>query len=96
MTIDADALPIDQAARDQLSTDGGDPVLAALTGGDDYELLFTVRPRQAGRLKTVSGHSDVPITCVGVCTSDPAVLLRRTVNGTVEHTPIPPGYSHFA
>jgi thiamine-monophosphate kinase len=95
MTIDADALPIDAAAREQLAASGGDPVLAALTGGDDYELLFTVRPRHLGRLKTVNRHSNVPITRVGVCTSDPAVLLRRTVNGTVEHTPMPWGYSHF-
>ncbi len=96
MTIDADALPIDHAVRERLSANGGDPVVAALTGGDDYELLFTVRPRHLGRLKTVSRHSNVPIARVGVCTSDPAVLLRRTVNGTVEHMPIPLGYSHFA
>lgn len=95
MLIDADALPIEPEVREQLSANGGDAVLTALTGGDDYELLFTVRPRHAGRLKTVSRHSNVPITRVGVCTSDPGVLLRRTVNGAVEHMPIPRGYSHF-
>ena len=51
MTIDAAALPIDPGRRAPCSTRGGeDPVVEALTGGDDYELLFAVRPRTQRRL----------------------------------------------
>ena len=54
-----------------------DPVDEALAGGDDYELLFTVRPRARGRLAAAARHGDVPLTRIGVCTADRAVLLQR-------------------
>src|SRR5581483_7874450 len=44
--VDADAVPIDAAARRVLESGDGDAdaIAAAIAGGDDYELLFTVRP----------------------------------------------------
>ena len=36
--------------------EGADPVDQAMTGGDDYELLFTTRPRWAGRLRSALGQ----------------------------------------
>ena len=47
-----------------------------ITGGDDYELLFTVRPRTRGRLKAAMRPDDTPLTRIGVCTADRAVFLR--------------------
>ena len=96
MTIDAGALPIAPCAREWLAAHGGDVVTGALTGGDDYELLFTVRPRLRGRLKAVNRHSRVPITRIGFCSSDRALVLRRSVNGAPQDTPIPGGFGHFA
>src|SRR5207302_10580603 len=49
ITIDADALPIDAAARALIASRGEDPILHAIAGGDDYELLFAVRPRTRRR-----------------------------------------------
>jgi thiamine-monophosphate kinase len=91
MVVDADALPIDPDARGWFETRGADPVLEALTCGDDYELLFTVRPQWAGRLRTVQKDTDVPLRKIGFCTRDRAVVLRR---GSIE-TAIPHGYKHF-
>ena len=48
--IDADALPIDPGVRAWFEERGLDPVAEAMTAGDDYELLVTVRPRNARRL----------------------------------------------
>ena len=42
------------------------PVAEALTGGDDYELLFAVRPRTRGRLAAATRHGGVPLTRIGV------------------------------
>jgi thiamine-monophosphate kinase len=92
ITIDADALPIAAAARAQFEAGGDDAVARALSGGDDYELLFTVRPRTRRRLRRVAQHGGVAITRIGECTADRAVVMRR--GG--ELSLLPRGFSHFA
>jgi thiamine-monophosphate kinase len=90
--IDAGALPIDACARDVLAARGLDPIAAAVTGGDDYELLIAVRPRARGRLAAARRHGGIPLTRIGVCTEDRAIVWRR--DGTDEALPRG-GYSHF-
>jgi thiamine-monophosphate kinase len=95
LLIDADAIPIEPGARDWFERERLDPVTAAVTRGDDYELLFTVRPRFRGRLRTATAGSDVPVTRIGVCTADPGVVLRRMRDGQAVAEPMPLGYGHF-
>ncbi len=96
MTIYAGALPIDPCARTFFEAHGTDAVIDAVTGGDDYELLLTARPRMRGRLAAAAGHGNVPLTRIGRCTDDRAVLLQRTKGDTVlDAQPMPRGYSHF-
>ena len=91
VVIDAEALPIDPRAREWFDSHGADAVVAAVTGGDDYELLFTVRPRTGGRLAGALRHRETPFTRVGRCTADRAIVLRRDNS---DH-PLTRGYSHF-
>lgn len=93
ITIDESALPIEPGARRWYADRNVDPATAAIGGGDDYELLFTVHPRQRGRLRAALAHGDVPLTCIGVCTKEPDVLLKRAADGTT--APLPEGYTHF-
>ena len=93
ITIDEAALPVDEQARRWCADRNLDPVTAAIGGGDDYELLFTVHPRQRGRLRAALAHGDVPLTCIGVCTKEPGVWLKRASDGTT--VPMPEGYTHF-
>ncbi len=93
--IDAETLPLEPAARAWFARSVGDAAAAALTGGDDYELLFAVRPRTRGRLKAAARHGDVPITRVGVCTAGRSVVLRCGAPGQQSERPMPSGYSHF-
>ena len=54
---------------------GVDPLQLALHGGDDYELLFTVRPTQVNMLpKTLHG---VPLTAIGRITAQPELVLLK-------------------
>lgn len=92
--IDASLLPIDASASAWWTSRGTDPVMAALKGGDDYELLFGVRPRSAGRLRAVRRHvADPPMTKIGVFTRDTAELVVVR-DGNEER--IPEGFEHFA
>ncbi len=93
VTIDTSSIPVDTDTRRWFDSIGQDAMQAALCGGDDYELLFTVRPRQRGRLKAALLHGGVPLTRVGVCTADRALLLQATPDAAP--TPLPDGFTHF-
>lgn len=86
--LDAASLPIDPAAREWFTSRGADPVAAAISGGDDYELLVAVRPRLKRQFAAVLRQVDVPLTRIGVCTEFPGTL-------TVGDQPLPSGYGHF-
>jgi len=90
-TIDCSALPIAPQARSWFEQHGHNAVDRSVSGGDDYELLFTARPRLRGRLAAALRHGDAPVTRIGSCTADGAVLLR---DSGIDR-PMPPGYSHF-
>jgi thiamine-monophosphate kinase len=92
ITLDAAALPLHPAARRWFEERGADAVRAALAGGDDYELLFTVRPRRRGRLRAARQRAGrVAITRIGVVTAERGVVLKR---GDREE-PMPSGFAHF-
>ena len=70
-----------------------DVLHVAMTGGDDYELLFTSRPAQRGRLRVVRQQlADLPITKIGVVTKGKDVLLRDERGSTSE---MPRGHEHW-
>jgi thiamine-monophosphate kinase len=92
ITIDADAIPIDPEVRAHFESRGEDAILEALAGGDDYELLFTVRPRTRRRLAAAAQHGGVAIARIGECTAERVVVMRR--GGDV--VSVGDGYSHFA
>ncbi|MBI3401397.1 MAG: thiamine-phosphate kinase [Acidobacteria bacterium] len=96
MTIDADALPIDPGARAWNEARQTDATDDALTAGDDYELLVAVRPRARRRATALAARAGAPLTCIGTCTGDGVVLLRRTSGGTaVDAALTRQAYAHF-
>jgi len=93
IAVDAEALPMAAAARDVFASRGDDPIVEALIGGDDYELLFTVGRRRTRSLVAAAQHAGVALTRIGECTDRQGVVLRR---GGSE-APLPStGYAHFA
>ena len=92
--IDGDALPIDPCAREWWTSRGVDPVSAAVSGGDDYELLFAVPPKSGGALRSVARHvADPPLTKIGVFTKDPRGLVVARAG---KEDALPEGFEHFA
>lgn len=88
--LDAAALPIDAGARRLFESQGLPPIEAALAGGEDYELLFAVRPRAARRLNGRE-PGGVRVSRIGVLTPDPRFVVR-SVEG---ETSLPEGFGHF-
>jgi thiamine-monophosphate kinase len=90
--VDATTLPIHPASLEWFAANNRDAVEASLTGGDDYELLFAIPRRSAGRLRHVLQRSrGVAVTRIGELTANPAVLLRRDDVSA----PMPEGFTHF-
>jgi len=73
-TIEAEKVPLSDAARRAID---GDPVLlaSALTGGDDYELVFTVSPDRREAVAALARELDLPIAEIGAMAVDEGVRV---------------------
>lgn len=91
IAIDAEAVPIEPDASQWFAAREQEPLSAAMSGGDDYELLFAVRPRTRKRLAAALRHGHAPITKIGLCTGDRAVVVHR---GALRES-MSGGYTHF-
>lgn len=90
------AIPISRAAklRTKAESTAKPPLLAALTDGEDFELLFTIPSKAAVSLLDAWKRTfpDVPLSCIGKITSTPGVKLRDKDG----YKPMPAhGYVHF-
>lgn len=86
-----DALPLSAAYRNWAGRKGP---LYALTGGEDYELLFCVRRRDRRRLERIKKRLGVQVTRIGQCR--PLAEGIRVVNPEGEPIAIPvTGHDHF-
>ncbi len=62
--VDAGEVPLSPAAR-MVVRGEGEWLAAALTGGDDYEILFTAPPTASERIQAISQACRIPVTPVG-------------------------------
>jgi thiamine-monophosphate kinase len=63
--VNLGALPLSPGCRAYAASRQLDPMNLALTGGEDYELLFTVSPHQRQRLERTALTRGFPLTCIG-------------------------------
>ncbi len=93
----ASAVPISRAARAgaKARPSGKTALEAALTDGEDFELLFTVPSKNAVPLLDAwkQAFPATPLTCIGKITATPGLVLR-TKEGVRPLTQ--DGYVHFA
>lgn len=97
-TIDARLLPIDHAMREivetplaESSVGSFEPLRLTLNGGEDYELLFTVRTSDAAKVpRRVAG---VKVTRIGEMTDDSRKIMLY--DGEIESVLSSSGFAHF-
>jgi thiamine-monophosphate kinase len=91
------AIPISRDARERArSSDlAKPPFVAAVTDGEDFELLFTVRPGHSVRVldEWRARFPGVRLSCIGKLTDGPGVVVRD--GAWVQPLPTR-GYEHFA
>ncbi len=86
-----DAIPLSTIMRDTLQLE--DAINLALTGGDDYELLFTVSEDNKVGMETSLSHAGTPVTCIG------QINATQTISTTLNNKPVPitsAGFEHFS
>lgn len=63
--LDLGALPLSPACRAYAASKQLDPVALALTGGEDYELLFTLSPRRKAEVERAAKLRRFRMSCIG-------------------------------
>ncbi len=90
------SIPISRAAKITSRTESSKTaLLAALTDGEDFELLFTVAAKDAVRILDAwkKQFPKLPLTCIGKMTSGEGITLRDKSGA---RTLTAHGYQHFA
>lgn len=89
--IDTDILPLSAPAQRVIEQM---PALLhrIVSGGDDYELLFTAPASSQAALEAIAAQTGIPFTCIGeVCEGSGVTLLRQGVELALHEQ----GYRHF-
>lgn len=92
--VEAASLPLSAAARAAVEAD---PALRplALTGGDDYELLFAAPPERSEEVLARAAAAGTPVTPVGVFVEGAPEVVVRGADGAPVATAGQGGWSHF-
>jgi thiamine-monophosphate kinase len=95
--IKKEFIPIAPEVKRLANERGKDPFLYALTGGEDYEILFTVRSEYAELTKElVLKETGTLVHEIGeICPAEEGVILIDETTGD-EKPIIPCGFNHFA
>ena len=92
VVIAGDAVPLAFGAEVRLGRAGHDPIEAAVSGGEDYELLFAVSPRRRrGFLAAMQKCQPVGVTRVGRLTREKDLVLEHAGRRTTLNI----GFRHF-
>ncbi len=90
--LEADAIPCSPAARKRAQATGKTPLWHALHDGEDFELLFTLAPRDAERLlKTWRRRPRVSV--IGRVVEEPGIWMQESARRLVRVKP--EGYEHL-
>lgn len=90
-SIDVSRLPLSQAIKD--SCDQATAIQLALSGGEDYELLFTVPEAKRGSLEVLLSPYGTTATCIGRITGVAGKLELRLNEQPYQYQPN--GFLHF-
>jgi thiamine-monophosphate kinase len=92
--IDLARLPLSKALRDYANKAGTDPHRYALDGGEEFELLFTVRPSRTGEIGKLRASGKLRAVMIGEITQKRAGVTLRDLRHRRKRL-VARGYEHF-
>jgi thiamine-monophosphate kinase len=92
--LDLDRIPISTACRRYATRRRLQPVRLALTGGEDYELLFTVSPRNRSTVERRARARGYQIACIGTIRPQRFGIQMTSRDGKTQPVPMT-SYEHF-
>jgi thiamine-monophosphate kinase len=91
--LDADNIPVGQCVIDLFGGNRAEALSLALSGGEDYELLFTVSARVANKIPEISAKAGLEMTAVGKITGKGSGVRLAGAEGQRELSK--DGFDHF-
>jgi thiamine-monophosphate kinase len=88
------SLPLSEEYRKEVAGYNADPYALALTGGEDYELLFTAPPAKEEAVKELARELGLPITAIGEIV-DAVAGVRVLADDGKEYPIKAMGHDHF-
>lgn len=92
--VNLNKIPMDKRAISLAKILNIDPIRAKTTGGEDYELLFTVPPQKKKMINLITNETGISITIIGQMTDD-SDQIRYDLNGKPYDYNLC-GYDHFS
>ena len=92
--VRADLLPLLPSTSRAARLLGRDPIAAALHGGEEYELLFTARPRDERRVRALGERLGLQVTAIGRILPPGAGVTAIGADGRPRPL-VPRGWEHF-
>ncbi len=91
--VELERMPVHECLEKWRLREGGDTTSLALSGGEDYELLFTAPAKKAGSIKRLSDRLGLKITAIGSITSGKKVRVLGPGKKTIRIKKA--GFLHF-
>lgn len=88
-----DRLPLSPEYHNRINEFPDNPFALALSGGEDYELLFTAPPEREQELGNLFTSFSLPVTRIGEITSAKGLTII-TPDGK-PYIPVSCGFNHF-
>jgi thiamine-monophosphate kinase len=93
--LDERAFRLSAAFRKAAGELGEDPVAAFLAGGEDYELLMSVRPHRYDSFRRAARSFPAGAHPIGMVTGQAGVCVRLADGSWMKGAKLPRGFSHF-
>ncbi|MDX2223271.1 MAG: thiamine-phosphate kinase [Rhodospirillaceae bacterium] len=91
--IEAASVPLSDAGRAWLEARGDEALRRMLTGGDDYEIAFTMPAARRDELPSLVAQGSVPVSIIGRITAGNGVKVRDAAGGELAFARS--GYRHL-